>query len=99
MREDAASKKQEMESSRLKKIENQVKAKEYAKKQREIITKGKTTSASGSTTNPSDKQLKAGFSENLENDSPNVGAHTHTHIVNIQSPEPLPGKSRLPQKK
>lgn len=26
--------------------------------------------------------------DNFENNSPNVGAHTQTHIVNIQSPNP-----------
>lgn len=65
-------------------MENQIKAKEYAKKQREIITKGKIPSTKSKTGSETQQLTMVQTSrENLENDSPNIGSHTHTHIVNI----------------
>jgi len=91
LREKAMEKQTDKESARLKKVENQIKAKEYAKRQREIITKGKIPTDKifkDKSSHELDTQPRSIYTtsrDNQENDSPNVGANTHTHIVNIQS--------------
>lgn len=73
MREDAANKNRAQNDERLMKMERQLKAKEYAKKQRELITKSKQTSSRASVTNTVTKD---------ENDSPNVGSsQIHKEII------------------
>lgn len=84
----------------MKKLENQMKAKEYAKKQREIITQKKDTKTRG--------QLNPDLRDTNENSSPNIAKQSLNHhdiiiesqIVNIEAPmKLLPKNTILEQQK
>lgn len=75
MREEAAAKQKEKDDERLRKVEKNLKAKEYAKKQRELLTKTKHSSS---------RATMEDSKEPNENDSPNVG-NTQYHRDIVQS--------------
>lgn len=98
MREDAEAKQKEKNNERLKKMEKQIKAKEYAKVQREHNLKSKNSTSRTSV------HGSRGTGDQ-ENDSPNMGSTQHhrdiiqqNQIVNIESIH-APGSSKPPTSK